>query len=179
MYQMMLAFIKSNIIDSDLQKFVIQIMNMLPGYFWTVPASSSGKYHPAFSLGEGGLVRHSILVARFARRIALAQGMTDREQDLMTISGLIHDGMKQGEGDGGHTVHEHPVLIANLLRENFAGNQDAEFIAHVVESHMGQWTTSKYSEVVLPAPKDAYQCVLSAADMIAADKGLGLLPDMF
>ena len=35
------------------------MIELLPDYFFNVPASSTGKYHPEFSLGDGGLVRHT------------------------------------------------------------------------------------------------------------------------
>ena len=33
------------------------LVNLLPDYFFLVPASSTGKYHPEFSLGSGGIGR--------------------------------------------------------------------------------------------------------------------------
>ena len=38
----------------------------LPDYFFSVPASSTGKYHPKFSSGDGGLVRHTKAAVRIA-----------------------------------------------------------------------------------------------------------------
>lgn len=159
------------IVSEEIRALAEAIIALLPEYWWHVAASSSGKYHPEFSLGEGGLVRHSIVTAVFARRIALAWGLTEEEQDLLTVAGLVHDGLKQGKEEG-HTVHEHPALMAEMIRSNFPG-RNGEFLAHVIESHMGKWTTSKYSDVVLTAPTDVYQRCLSAADMCAATKELG------
>ena len=39
---------------------------LVPDYFYDVPASSTGKYHPWYSLGYGGLVRHTKAVVMFA-----------------------------------------------------------------------------------------------------------------
>ena len=44
--------------DNDIRVSAETILEMMPDYFYEIPASSSGKYHPAFSLGDGGLVRH-------------------------------------------------------------------------------------------------------------------------
>ncbi len=41
------------------REFAKYCVNNLPEYFFTVPASSSGKYHPSYALGDGGLVRHT------------------------------------------------------------------------------------------------------------------------
>ena len=41
----------------------------VPNYFWEIGASSSGKYHPTFSQGKGGLVRHTKAVVMVLRSI--------------------------------------------------------------------------------------------------------------
>ena len=50
-----LNYIKSE----DLKKSLVVILKSLPDYWYSVPASSTGKYHPEYALGEGGLLRHS------------------------------------------------------------------------------------------------------------------------
>ena len=52
--------------DDNLNAFAKELIANAEDYFFTVPASSSGKYHPQFSLGVGGLVRHTRCVAYFA-----------------------------------------------------------------------------------------------------------------
>ena len=57
---------KKDVFNVELDKFENKnvrtstetILEMIPDYFYEIPASSTGKYHPDFSLGEGGLVRH-------------------------------------------------------------------------------------------------------------------------
>ena len=41
----------------------------VPNYFWNIGASSSGKYHPKFSQGMGGLVRHTKAVVLFCKEL--------------------------------------------------------------------------------------------------------------
>jgi len=165
--------------SEEIKNKVRDTLDMLPKYWWHVAASSSGKYHPAFALGEGGLVRHSLVCVHFANRNAMAWNFTDRERDILLWAALVHDGLKQGNGEEGHTVHEHPILMAQALRTWFSGDADAELAAHMIESHMGKWTTSQYSSVVLPEPEDKFQLALSAADMAAADKELVMAPGFF
>ena len=89
--------------NDDIKNFAIVLLDNLPEYIWRVPASSTGKYHPAYSLGEGGLMRHQVAVVRFLNFfLELEQygsGMTSRERDLMRTAALIHDGMKSGTQD--------------------------------------------------------------------------------
>ena len=43
-----------------------KLIELLPDYFFEVPASSTGKYHPSFALNNGGLVRHTKVAVRLA-----------------------------------------------------------------------------------------------------------------
>ena len=52
--------------DTSLRKDLRKLISMLPNYFFEVPASSTGKYHPKFALGEGGLIRHTKVAVRIA-----------------------------------------------------------------------------------------------------------------
>ena len=168
-------------ISSDsIRSLVREVMvNDIPKYFFHVAASSTGKYHPQFSLGEGGLARHTIVVAYFASRIADAWDCTQHEKDIVIAAALLHDGIKQGKTEG-HTTHDHPLLMANILNDKYAAKYpEAKEIAHVIESHMGRWTTSPHSTVVLPKPKDKLQYLLSAADMCAATRELAFTADFF
>ena len=49
----------SYIQDENLSEALLNIINMLPDYWFSEAASSTGKYHPEYALGEGGLLRHS------------------------------------------------------------------------------------------------------------------------
>ena len=52
------------IINVDYKEDLKFLINALPDYFFMVAASSTGKYHPSFSLGEGGLERHTKVAVR-------------------------------------------------------------------------------------------------------------------
>lgn len=45
--------------DTNLRDFIAICLDNAPDYFFEMPASSTGKYHPEYTLGEGGLVRHT------------------------------------------------------------------------------------------------------------------------
>ena len=56
--------------DFHLQNLVASyLIEYVPDFFWEIGASSTGKYHPAFSQGEGGLVRHTKAVVAFANEL--------------------------------------------------------------------------------------------------------------
>ena len=39
--------------DVERRKDLKKMIGLLPDYFFEVPASSTGKYHPKFALGDG------------------------------------------------------------------------------------------------------------------------------
>src|SRR5574344_440334 len=109
-------------IKNDKYKENVRVyLKLLPDYFYHVPASSTGKYHPSFSLGEGGLVRHTKVAVRIAIELfdnVSLTNFTENEKDLIIFSLIIHDGLKSGKQKQEYTEFEHPLLISNLVREN-------------------------------------------------------------
>lgn len=172
--------------NEDIKQFCKKIIDNLPLYWWDVPASSTGKYHPSYALGEGGLMRHSISVVRFVDWFfdleQYKEEYTSRERDLLRCAALTHDGRKSGASDDvkeAFTVFDHPLLMANVIREqiglNLIEDEEIELIAHCIESHMGQWNTSnkkKDEGIELPKPSDRYQRLLHLADYLASRKPL-------
>ena len=91
------------IVNEDLRMAVKCYMDdAVPEYFWTDGASSSGKYHPQFSQGEGGLVRHTKAVVMFAEellRMSSFMYMKDRWKDYVIAACILHDTFKYGFTD--------------------------------------------------------------------------------
>ena len=53
--------------DPKIQEIVEECLQKCPKEFYTMPASTTGKYHPPFALGEGGLVRHTLAACCWAK----------------------------------------------------------------------------------------------------------------
>lgn len=156
-------------IQSDAIRAVTEsLLEGVPSYFWVVPASSSGKFHPAYALGEGGLVRHTKAAVKFATELAPITDFTREELDFAIAALLLHDTQKQGDGTG-HTVFEHPLLAAEYVRQH-APAWYAEHVAPLIASHMGQWNTSKFSEEVLPTPETKLERFVHECDYLASRK---------
>ena len=62
MFQREINYIKTERYRENIKKLI----SCLPDYFFEIPASSTGKYHPNYALGEGGLVRHTKVAVRIA-----------------------------------------------------------------------------------------------------------------
>jgi hypothetical protein len=172
--------------NSDIRLFGIRLLSNVPEYFFHIPASSSGKYHPVGDLGEGGLVRHSIAVKRMLTHLLEPNGyyeFTDRQKELLQLAALFHDCMKSGTQEdyekNPHTKFLHPILAANFIMYCAClyefPYEDAVFMASAIASHMGQWNTSKHESGLLPLPKEPHQKVLHLADYLASRQDINMV----
>ena len=112
------TYIKNNKYRENLKIMV----NLLPDHFFEVPASSTGKYHPEFSLGDGGLLRHTKAAAKIAYEFYNDEPITgifnQNEKDLMIFALILHDGLKSGLEKSQYTLVDHPLLISNYIKDN-------------------------------------------------------------
>lgn len=167
--------------DEKIRKFTEAAILKLPDYFFTMPASTSGRYHPKFSLGDGGLVRHTQVATRFLVDIISLEMMkyTDLEKDIMIASIILHDGKKAGEGGG--TTLMHPVIMADFIKNDselsvMLDSDILDKICRCIGSHMGEWRydyKDKYKKnPLLPELKGKMQSMVHLADYLASRKYL-------
>lgn len=157
-----------------------KLINLLPNYFYEVAASSTGKYHPSFALGKGGLLRHTKVAVKIAYELSrnniIGYSFTDDEKDLMIIALIIHDGLKHGKTKEKYVRFDHPILMANYIKENKDkidfNDKEIDFLASIISSHMGEWNTNPYSDVILPIPHNKYQRFVHMCDFLASRKFL-------
>lgn len=142
-----------------IKKFLEYCIDNLPNYFFRVAASSSGKYHPEYALGNGGLLRHTkaaFWIANELFNLEMFQ-FSEEERDLMLTALILHDGQKQGKREG-NTVFDHPLLAADFVKQchietGLLNDEQMKFLYDCIAAHMGQFNTVKYSKTVLPKPK--------------------------
>ena len=167
--------------DERLKENLITLLNLLPDYFYEIPASSTGKYHPEFSLGEGGLVRHTKVATKIAYTLFgnhSVQNFTSHEQDLLLISIILHDGLKCGITKNQYTKFEHPVIMSNFIKDNIdkltLEDEEIEFICSVIETHMGEWTKDYNGNEMLRKPTSKYERFVHLCDYLSAQKFLNV-----
>jgi hypothetical protein len=162
----------NDIKDNDLRKFAERVIENAEDYFFTIAASTTGKYHPKFDLGDGGLMRHTRLVEYIAVCEATSRMYSEHDTDLLIIAALAHDIKKLGNNGSRHTVVSHPLIAAEYLEEmhekypKLISEEDLKKVCGAVKSHMGQWGNKDG----LPLPKDDFEFALQAADYIASRK---------
>lgn len=168
----------NDIKDNNLRQFAIQLLTNAPEYFFTVPASSSGKYHPYFAREVGGLVKHTRCVIFYAECNAESFNFDEHTKDLAIIAALAHDIKKQGDNNtGSHTVWEHPELAYNYVLETQKANanlisvEDATIIANAILCHMGKWQHDPQftrGKKAFPLPTTLFDYAVQSADYMAS-----------
>jgi len=140
-----------------------------------MPASTSGKYHPQFSLGEGGLVRHIKVACRILEEMFKNESFCnydDHRKDLIRMALILHDGFKSGKTFSNHTVTEHPLLMADFLEDNqenlLLKKEEVNFVARLISTHMGPWTKDREGNEILPKPTTKDELLVHLCDYIAS-----------
>ena len=159
--------------DDNNREDIKYLINLLPNYFFKIPASSTGKYHPKFASTEHGLVKHTKVAIRIAYDLfQINDSFNKEEKDLIIMALIMHDGLKKGLEEEAYTRFDHPLLVSELIMKN-ANNlkmniDNVRKICTMIESHMGKWNTNKYSKVILPKPIDKYQRFVHMCDYLAS-----------
>ena len=121
----------------------------VPSYFWEIGASSTGKYHPKFSQGVGGLVRHTKAVVMFAEELLRMNSysyLKDDYKDYIIVACIVHDTCKYGVCEFDKTQFEYHGKLASVEFHRFCIDCDyhpSELLLNAIKSHMGQWTPEK------------------------------------
>jgi 23S rRNA maturation-related 3'-5' exoribonuclease YhaM len=158
------------IVNPEIQDFVKFALEAAPAYFWTDPASKSGRFHPTKSRGPGGIVHHTRLVVYFAMQLLESMGC-EAWRDEIIAAALLHDAYKNGDGTTKYGVNwaMHGVNLAGHLKKQagygrFALKVSADKILDMCGKHMGKWGGAA------PRPSAMEDWLLHIADMIASRK---------
>lgn len=174
-----LSYIK----NENIKKFATAAVNEMPEYFFHVAASSTGKYHPSYALGEGGLLRHTKAAVRIAielLRLEMFNHFSNDEKDLIIVALILHDSYKHGttEKYSNYTITEHPLVAEEQIRfnpnlQNIIPDSQMFLITEGIVTHMGQWCFDyKTKRNVLPKPHTKMQNFIHIADYLASRKML-------
>lgn len=169
--------------NGDIRNFATEMLRLAPGYFFTAPSSSSGKYHPPYENSKGGLVLHTKAVVYFV--VTLCENniydFNYRQKDLLITAALLHDSYKNGKNPHCEfTTFEHPRIAAGVVLEykdcGIIPPEEVEYIAQAIVSHMGQWNTNgkKSKFEPLPLPETDAQKFLHLCDFLSSKKDIDL-----
>ena len=153
------------------------LVSELPDYFFEIPASSTGKYHPEFASTKNGLVKHTKVAVRIAKELLDNPGLNnfkDNEKDIIIMALTLHDGLKKGNPEEKYTKVDHPLLVSSFIRERkdklSLNNEELDLLTRIISSHMGIWNKDFNDNEVLPIPKDKYERFVHMCDYLSSKK---------
>lgn len=161
----LLSYEVAQIDDDEIRNFVKMTLDNVDPIHRIKPASSTGKYHPKYAAGEGGLIRHTKVVVRNIIELIRATPAIECEKDELIAAAIIHDMWKYPEGrDHEFTAFDHPALGGQWCKDH-----GFDTIGELVAAHQGIWTTSRQ----MPGfeneqPRKFDQWCLHFADLMAS-----------
>ena len=171
--------------NEEIRNAVIEVLKRVNDQFYHAAASSTGKYHPDYALGEGGLYRHTRAAVKIANDLLSLEWykilFTDVDRDAIIAALILHDTCKSGKNwDSQYTMHTHPIQASDLITEvtnNTVYEAIGVNIARLVSSHMGQWNEpgrwNKYDDrTTLPKPQNDDEFIVHLCDYLASRKDL-------
>ncbi len=168
------------IVTDNIREFTKKALTLLPQYFYEVSASSTGKYHPNYALGSGGLIRHTKAAVAIAYDLSQLE-MYDFDEmsiDLILSALILHDGMKHGKRHTAYSIADHPSVVSNWILSNTELNSiidevNLKTLCRMIETHMGQWNTDyKTKKEILRKPETKIEEFVHLCDYLGSRKYL-------
>ena len=166
--------------NQEIRNFTEECLRHVPEYFWTMAASTTGKYHPVYSLGEGGLVRHTkaaVSIALDLLSLEQYRHLSDA-RDCIIAALILHDTFKKGRDGKKWTVFDHPLIAAEFVVE-MADRVSVQMkyvnvIRDLIATHMGQWTEDYDGVQRLQKPETEAQKFVHLCDFLASRKSINV-----
>lgn len=171
----------------ELRLYCEDMIDAMPGYIFQIPSSTSLKYHNQTQCQAGGQIYHVLMTVTVLNYILGLEYIKlkyskPKQRDCMRIAMCLHDSLKCGvptEDGNQYTVFQHPLLAGEWIR-SFKVKHDIkqglkDYIARLVESHSGEWNSSKKSLDVLPKPETDDQFIIHLCDYLSSRNNLDMI----
>lgn len=167
----------------EMRLYCEDMIALMPDYIFEIPSSTSGKYHNKTQCEPHGQIYHIIMFAEIMNYRLALKGNQEKfkspvQRDAMRCTPMLHDALKCGLNGSTFSVHEHPMLAGQWVREtkveHDVDDKTKEAIARMVERHSGEWTSSKKSKVVLPEPENAMELFVHECDYLSSRSNIDM-----
>lgn len=156
----------------------------IPDYIFTMPASTSGKYHNENQCEKFGQVYHEYMFSEILNYLLALKHNQERYclpilRDCMRCIPVFHDAIKCGWNKSKYTVPEHPVLAAEWVMNTKVAHdipeQFKQIIANMCESHSGEWNKNRKKEVIMSEPKNDMERLIHECDILSSRSNLNYI----
>lgn len=158
----------------EIRNYCADMIKKIPDYIFTIPSSTSFKYHNKTQCQQHGQIFHILMFAEVMNYVLgleyVKEKTTERQRDCLRCTPIFHDAIKCGLNGSQYTVHEHPMLAGEWVRntsvEHDVDVETKAYIARLCESHSGEWTSTNRSKTVLPKPENDEQFFVHMCDYL-------------
>lgn len=169
---------------------VSEALSKAPQEFFSAPSSSSGKYHPADEVNNGGLALHSLrdeLVGAMLidfynqdkkHNTVGDQHITGDQRDLILGALVLHD-IEKGGVPWNKYDPAHGPIGATFLEDAWKENPNqayAQKMQELVNNHMAQWNRSPDEKRDPKVPQDIPNQIVSYADYLGSQPNVFVQP---
>ena len=174
--------------ETDLFKnYYMDMVAEISDYIFTMPSSTSGKFHNAKQCETYGQIYHiymfdSILNHRLRLKLNKELYPTPEERDAMRCVPVFHDAVKCGWNGSKYTVQDHPVLAHQWVLSTKVDHDIPEeyknMIADMCLTHSGEWNKSRSGKIIMPEPRNLREFFIHECDILASRADLDyIIPD--
>lgn len=174
--------------ETELVKnYFLEMTEHIPDYIFTMPSSTSGKFHNKTQCEKYGQLYHifmfaSILEHRLRLKWNKELFATPEIRDCMRCIPVFHDAVKCGWNGSKYTVQDHPMLAAEWVRntkvQNDIPGELKEMIAGMCEAHSGEWNKSRAGNEIMPEPRNEMEFFIHECDILSSRSDIDwIIPD--
>ena len=164
----------------ETEEFKLYYMDMvaeIPDYIFTMPSSTSGKFHNTTQCQTYGQIYHAYMFDSILNHRLRLKGnkelySTPEERDAMRCVPVFHDAVKCGWNGSKYTVQDHPVLAAKWVLDTKVEHdiplEYKQMISDMTESHSGEWNKSRSGKVIMSEPRNPREFFIHECDLLAS-----------
>lgn len=171
------ALLADNYETDRIREYFLDMVEEIPDYIFTMPSSTSGKYHNKTQCETYGQIYHVFMFASILEHRLRLKGnrekyATPEIRDCMRCVPAFHDAIKCGWNGSKYTVQDHPMLAAKWVMETKPSHdipvELKQMIADMCEAHSGEWNKSRSGEVLMSEPRNDMEFFIHECDILAS-----------
>lgn len=174
MNHLLFSDIINQIHDNNIRNFTIECLKDAPAELDTIPASTSGKYHPEEATKEGGLVWHIQRACWFGYQFieGYQWEKEDIRGDIILSAILLHDIGKKSHYNKYWEYVDHPKTAAHMIErhKNMLDEKIFRLIHGCVLNHMGPFGGKYWKKEI--TKYNILELAVYNADYLASKKTL-------
>ena len=167
--------------------YFLDMCEEVPDYIFTMPSSTSGKYHNPKQCERFGQLYHIFMFASVLEHLLRLEHVkefakNEEIRDAMRCVPVFHDAIKCGWNGSQYTVQDHPILAQKWVMETKVKHDIDDkiktFIGNMCAAHSGEWNKNRKGEEIMPKPSNSYEKLIHECDIIASRPDLDyVIPD--